>query len=104
MFGLFIGYTASTSAEEAAKDGKTIFTEAKCTMCHSVKSLTIETKGKAPDLSIVGDKLKADFLMKYLKKEDKLNDKNHPIAFKGNDDDLKTLTGWLESLKTPEKK
>jgi len=101
--GLMIGYTAKTSAEDAPKDGKTIFTESKCTMCHSIKALTIETKGKAPDLSLVGDKHNAEFITKFLKKEEKMNDKNHPIAFKGEAKDLETLATWLESLKTEKK-
>ena len=96
-----------TNAQDEKKDGKAIFTDAKCSACHGIQSMNIEGKrkdGKVPDLSSTGLKLKADFIQKYLKKEDKLNDKNHPIAFKGTDDELTTLSTWIESLKAEEKK
>ena len=99
----FIGImaTAQDKAPEA-KDGKTIFTENKCTMCHSVKSL--DMKGGKNDLSTVGDKVKADEMITYLKKETKLNDKLHVKKVDLPEADMKTLATWLESLKTPEAK
>ncbi|MDQ1266168.1 MAG: hypothetical protein QG635_1320 [Bacteroidota bacterium] len=89
--------------DKAAKDGKTIFTEAKCNTCHAISIEKIEPASKkknVPDLSDVGTKLKADFMHKYLKKEETLNDKKHLVAFKGDDADLEILVKWMESLKT----
>ncbi len=56
-------------------------------------------KSDAVDLSTVGKDQTEEFLMKYLKKETKLNDKDHKSSFKGSDEDLKILVDWLVTLK-----
>jgi len=82
-------------------DGKKIFVDNKCNMCHTVSSQGIESKkSDAVDLSNVGKDKTVEFLNKYLKKEAKLNDKDHKSSFKGSDDDLKVLVDWLLTLKT----
>lgn len=82
-------------------DGKKIFTDSRCNMCHTVKSQGIESKkSDAVDLSTVGKDKTAEFLNKYLKKEAKMNDKDHKATFKGNDEDLKVLIDWLLTLKS----
>ena len=82
-------------------DGKKIFVDNKCNMCHTVSSQGIESKkSDAVDLSNVGKDKTVEFLNKYLEKEAKLNDKDHKSSFKGNDDDLKVLVDWLLTLKT----
>jgi cytochrome c5 len=81
-------------------DGKKVFVDSKCNMCHTVKSAGIESKkSDATDLSTVGKDKTTEFLMKYLKKETKLNDKDHKSSFKGSEDELKTLVDWLLTLK-----
>lgn len=81
-------------------DGKKVFVDSKCNMCHTVKSAGIESKkSDATDLSGIGKDKTSEFLMKYLKKEAKLNDKDHKSAFKGTDEDLKTLVEWLLTQK-----
>lgn len=91
---------AYTIADRTDDDGKKVFVDNKCSMCHTVKSAGIESKkSDATDLSTVGKERTEDFLMKYLKKEAKLNDKDHKSSFKGSDDDLKKLVGWLLTLK-----
>ena len=88
----------ATAADK--KDGKTVFVTAKCTMCHSVTSLGVTTKKKnATDLSTVGAEKKAEWFEKYLKKEIDIKGKKHLAAFKGTDEEMATLTKWLESLK-----
>ncbi|MBI5727834.1 MAG: cytochrome c [Ignavibacteriales bacterium] len=86
--------------------GKKLFIDSKCNMCHGVQSAAIETKSKKkdiPDLSGVGSHRKADFLKKYLLKQEKVNDKNHPATFKGSDADLAKLVEWLGTLKEAKK-
>jgi cytochrome c1 len=104
-FFVFFGLLAVQSqADDAA--GKTIFTDSKCMMCHSMQSQGIEKKmasSKAPDLSTVGSKHNAEWMTKWLTKKETLNDKTHPMEFKGTEEDLKTLTTWLETLKEPAK-
>ncbi len=82
-------------------DGKKLFTEKKCNSCHAIESqqITTTSKKKNPDLSDTGSKFKADFLEKYLKKEEAIKDKKHPANFKGTDDELKKLSEWLAGLK-----
>lgn len=98
------------NAQESTKDkdGKTVFLEAKCNTCHSISSFEIEAKNKsannkAPDLSKIEIKYEKDFLKKYLHKEESINDKKHPVVFKGTDDELGILLDFILSLKAQEK-
>ncbi len=91
---------AFTIADQQNEDGKKIFVDNKCNMCHTVTAAAIESKkSDAVDLSTVGKDKTIEFLTKYLKKEAKLNDKDHKSAFKGSDEDLKVLVDWLLTLK-----
>ncbi len=93
-----IGVTLVQFAYSQEKTGKTIFEDAKCTACHGVASQGIEAKKKSdknPDLSKLTEGHDADFFIKYLKKEETLNSKKHPVAFKGSDEDLKTMVDWF---------
>lgn len=103
LIALFLFLTISAQAQEKKVTGKDLFQSAKCGMCHGVESEKLTTKGKAPDLSNIGSERKAEWLGKYLKKEEKLNDKAHALAFKGTDEELKTLSTWLATLKKPAK-
>lgn len=86
--------------------GKIIFLDKKCSGCHSIEAAGITKKtGSAsktgpPDLSTVGMKHNAAFLTKFLQRNETVNSKKHLIKFSGNDEDLDTLTTWLESLKS----
>ena len=96
---------AFTIASNDDGDGKKIFVDSKCNMCHTVKSAEIlSKKSDATDLSSVGKDQTVEFLTKYLKKEAKLNDKDHKSAFKGNDEDFNKLVEWLSSLNGEDKK
>lgn len=94
-------FTISSNDDPA---GKKIFIDNKCNMCHTVKSAGIESKkSDATDLSNAGAEMKAEDMIKYLKKEMKLNNKDHKTAFKGSDEDLKKLVEWLSTLKAESK-
>jgi uncharacterized protein YxeA len=91
---------AFTIAYEKNDDGKKVFVDNKCNMCHTVTVAGIESKkSDATDLSVVGKDRTVEFLTKYLKKEAKLNDKDHKSSFKGTDEDLTILVEWLSTLK-----
>jgi cytochrome c peroxidase len=91
---------AFTIADEKSDDGKKLFVDNKCNMCHTVTSVGIESKkSDAVDLSTVGKDRTVEFLTKYLKKEAKLNDKDHKSSYKGTDEDLTKLVEWLSTLK-----
>ena len=93
------GVAFAGPGEEPA--GKKVFVDSKCGTCHAVESAKLVTKSKkpAPDLSSIGTAKKADFLHKYLMKQEKIEGKAHPVAFKGSEEDLKKLTEWLGTLK-----
>lgn len=91
---------AFTIADDKSDDGKKVFVDNKCNMCHTVTSAGIESKkSDAVDLSTVGKDRTVEFLTKYLKKEAKLNDKDHKSSYKGTDEDLAKLVEWLSTLK-----
>lgn len=76
--------------EELAKSK---YIEAKCNTCHAFSHLGIEAKNKsasnkAPDFCNFKAQHDKDFFKKYLKKEEAINNKKHPVAFKGSDEDL----------------
>lgn len=83
------------------KGGKQIFMNSKCNSCHSLEIEDIEAKVKknpAADLSKLDKDYSIEFLVKYLNKEEKLNEKFHPVGFKGDKQNLNELTTWLKSL------
>ncbi|MGE5430172.1 MAG: c-type cytochrome [Syntrophomonadaceae bacterium] len=96
-----VSVMASATVAQSNTDGKKIFEANKCTMCHSLKAEKIEATGKskAPDLSTVGATQKAEWIEKFVTKQEKLDGKQHPIAFKGSSAELKTLAAWLASHK-----
>jgi cytochrome c551/c552 len=99
---VLVGFAfAVLPAEETAATGKDIFLAKKCNACHAVKTLEIAGKPNYPDLSTFGAKegLTKEFATKFLMKEEKQNDKLHPIKFKGSDEELGTLVDWLLTLK-----
>jgi len=80
-------------------DGKEVFLAQKCNMCHSVPSVEIEAKTKAasmkgPDLPAATAR-EADWIVKYVRKEVQLNDKDHKKASKATDEELAALIAWL---------
>ncbi len=102
----FVVLSINKAQESVEAKGKLLFKDYKCTSCHAIESQGFLKKGKssAPDLSDVGDRIKPDFMKKYLTKEEKLNDLKHAISFKGNDEEFKTLIEWLSALKKEEAK
>jgi mono/diheme cytochrome c family protein len=86
------------SANAATLDGKKIFQDQKCDMCHAVSSAGITPTGKikAPDLTEVAAKEDAAFLTKFLRKQADKNGKKHIKAFTGSDEELGALVAWLQ--------
>lgn len=109
-------------ADDAIPRGQQIFAEYKCTQCHSIDSLKIAKvkshgedddeadeggkKLEPPDLSGIGNEAKADFIVKWLKKEEAVDGHKHKKKFKGSEEDLHVLADWLGTLKynVPKKK
>ncbi len=105
---VFVFFSCSVFAEDSP--GKKIFIDSKCNVCHSIDSQGVAKKTTSnkpdgpPDLSNVGALHKADWMTKYLNKEEARNDKKHIKAWTGKKEDLEILVKWLETLKTEAKK
>lgn len=100
LISLVIIWALKAQNQVDSKDPKVIFVEAKCNTCHSVASWEIAQKNKsannkAPDLSKVKYDIDKEFYKKYLLKEETLNNKKHPIAFKGSNEDLDAIVSAL---------
>lgn len=109
-----VASAADAKATAGKPDGKELFLSGKCNTCHSIEAQKIERKKtataetasatgkKKPDLSGVGIDRGAPWMIKYLNKEEKLNDKLHPsLKYKGTPDELQMLASWLATMKTP---
>lgn len=101
----FVLFSHTVSTQENEPIGKKLFVEKKCSTCHAIESqgIVLKKKTKAPDLSTVGSKVTADFIKKYVLKEEKLDGVAHMYLFKGEPNELDSLANWLESLKEPVK-
>lgn len=104
--------TAALAGPAAAKgpDAKPTFLKYKCNSCHSIDAVQIAkkavegeetTKLKPPDLSSVGLEKKADWIVLFLTKKEKLEGEFHPKKFRGTGSELKNLAAWLETMKAP---
>lgn len=107
---VFVGLSISfihigTANTNEGKDPKQIFEDAKCTTCHSIDSKGVETRKKTDktvDLSKLDEGHDAAFWISYLKKNENLNNKKHPVAFKGTDEDLAAMINWLMTAESAE--
>lgn len=102
IFLLAAFYSGPVAEAQGAKDGKQIFLDQKCNMCHSVPTAGIAAttkseKMKGPDL--VNVKHDAKTLTAYLKKTADLNGKKHPKAVTLSDADLTALINWILAQK-----
>jgi mono/diheme cytochrome c family protein len=94
------------SAGAATLDGKQIFLDQKCNMCHTVSSagITPTSKIKAPDLTGLASKEDATWVGKFLRKEADKNGKKHIKPFTGSDEELGAMIAWLQKQTKAEKK
>lgn len=95
---------ARTVQAQPATDGKAVFLAQKCNNCHAIQTAGIEAKTqseklKGPDLGGVTASLDDALVGKYIRKQEKINDKLHKHEFKGTDEELKTLLDWLKKQK-----
>jgi mono/diheme cytochrome c family protein len=95
----------STSAARAADPGQQAFEANKCSNCHSVEKLGIARKIQSekmagPDMSTIGDKHDADWIMKWTSRQIEKDGKQHKNEYKGTKEDLQTIATWLASLKS----
>ena len=83
-------------------DGKTVFLDKKCNLCHSVEAAGIQRtskseKTKGPDLAGVAKKHDAEWIKRWVNKQEELNGKKHMAPFKGTPEELDALVAWLRT-------
>jgi mono/diheme cytochrome c family protein len=89
-------------AHEHATEGKQVFLDKNCNMCHAVSTADIEAKTRSqallgPDLATEGRELSEERMTAYLKRETDLEGKRHPRAFTGTDEELNTIIAWIQT-------
>jgi mono/diheme cytochrome c family protein len=104
---LFLGLIGMLSAQEKKTlDGKQVFMDQKCNMCHAVSSADIQatTKSeriKGPDLTGTLANRDATAVSEVLrKKKNTASGKPHPKAFTGTDEELGAMVAWLQKQKS----
>jgi len=99
IVALFAFAFSFSQSDEPA--GEKIFLNSKCNNCHTIVSMEILSKtDDAVDLSNAGSPSDAVLIKSYLLKEQKINDKEHKLKFKGSAEELDTLVNWIGTLKT----
>jgi cytochrome c2 len=97
--GLSVGSPVPAGAEESA--GKAVFLAEKCNLCHSVETAGIEAKTtsekmKGGDLSTATTRHEDSWIAQYIRKQIQKDEKDHKKEFKGSDEELQALIGWLK--------
>ena len=112
---------AGSQAQDAKEEpkvpaGQQVFLKYKCNSCHTLEAAKVvkvededeakdsSTKRKPPDLSGVGKKHPAAWMEKYLTKKEMIDGERHSKKFRGTEEELKTVTAWLETYKVEAKK
>jgi cytochrome c551/c552 len=98
---LALAFVLPSSAHAA--DGKAVFLDKKCNLCHSIDSQSIKKtsdKMKGPDLSNAAGMVEsADWLKSFITKKVQHEGKDHLREFKGTDEELNAVVDWLLTLK-----
>jgi len=103
LFAVMAGLLADDKA--TILDGKKVFTDQKCQMCHGVSSAGIQAttkseKLKGPDLTGKPASQDATKLADVLRKKSNTSSgKPHPKAFTGTDEELGAMIAWLQKQK-----
>ena len=94
---------AAAVATEGQEAGNKVFVESKCGRCHGVASEGIEPtaseKMRGPVLDQLPVKREAEWLTRYLKRQEKFEGKVHRSVWKGTEKELEALVDWLRSLR-----
>jgi mono/diheme cytochrome c family protein len=101
--GFVVAAGLALAVECEAADGKTLFVEKKCNLCHSIDSQGIAKKSarmKGAELSDAGNRLESvDWLKRFLVREVDKDGKNHQKKWSGTDEELEAIATWVMSLK-----
>ncbi len=93
LFGI-TGFAQDQASQ--VEEGKKVFNEMKCSMCHKVDGVG----GKiGPELSGVGSRKDAEWIKGFLKDPKSVSPDTKQPPFKGTDEQLGALVAYLMSLK-----
>lgn len=92
-------------AARADHDAAKVFDANKCSNCHSIEKLEMKRKIESekmagPDLSTIGDKHDAAWIVKFAQREVELEGKQHKSEYKGTKKDLQAIADWLAAMKS----
>lgn len=100
---LLLGTTAvcAENVPPLIAKGETVYAEKKCAVCHAIKGKggTAGPAARGPELSDVGAKRESQWLKTFMKDPRTVVPKAKMLPFKGNDEELEALVGYLGSLK-----
>ncbi len=100
---LLMGFVVLLAPANAdAQDGKAVFLEKKCNVCHAIESQEVEktSKVKGSDLSDAGNTVEsAEWLKGFLLKENESEAGKHKKTWKGTDEEMDAVIGWVMGLK-----
>lgn len=96
---LFSLWLASAPVDDP---GQKVFMEYRCNTCHAVASAEIEAteedeEKQGPDLSTT-EKRTAEWVKKYLNKEEAIDGRKHKKRWRGEDAELDALAEWVAGL------
>ena len=98
LMGVLLFGITGFAQDEAAQieEGKKVYGEMKCAMCHKVDGVG----GKiGPELSGVGSRKDAEWIKGFLKDPKSVSPDTKQPPFKGTDEQLEALVTYLMSLK-----
>lgn len=95
---------AAEGGAAAGPPGQVAFLDEGCSTCHSIESHGIARKSKSdkmkgPDLSTIGDKHDAKWIVSYIERKTELDGEKHGKPYKGSAKDLADIADWLARLK-----
>jgi mono/diheme cytochrome c family protein len=104
VLALVLGLAGTGTSAGRAEEGKQIFLDQKCNLCHSIESQGIEKrmeKMKGAELSNIGSEIEsAEWLKGFLLQEKMKDGDKHQRKFSGSDEEFDTLVSWIMSLKS----
>ena len=115
---LLLGFCSAACApiegteEEVMPDGRTVFQERNCALCHTVlagepapgpdaASDNDEGKAKLSDLSSVGSTLTAEGFRLFLVEGEEIDGRGHVTLFDGSEGEWSVLSDWLLGFAAP---
>ncbi len=101
VFAFVVGFASFSRAADT--DGKALYLEKKCNLCHSIDSMGIAKKSekmKGTDLSDAGNQVSdAAWVKGWIQQTELKDGKKHQKKWNGSDEELGIIVSWVLSLK-----